>query len=55
MIFLGVIIVGTIGSWIGAAMGHGNWLGGWSLLFGTVGSLAGVWAGFKAGQYFGFG
>lgn len=55
MIFLGIAILGTVGSWLGAvAFDHGNYFGGWSLLLGTVGSLAGVWAGFKAGQYFGF-
>lgn len=53
MIFLGVGAVGTLGSWLGALMDHGNWLGGWSLLLGTIGSLAGIWVGYKAGQYIG--
>lgn len=52
MIFLGIAIVGTIGGWLGAALDHGNWFGAWSLLLGTVGSLAGVWIGFKLGQNF---
>jgi uncharacterized membrane protein len=33
-------------------MDHGNWFGGWSILLGTIGAFVGVWAGFKAGQYF---
>ena len=53
MIFLGIAVQGTIGGWLGAALDHGNWLGGWSLLLGTFGSLAGVWAGYKAGRYLG--
>lgn len=53
MIFLGIAIVGTFGSWLGAAMDHGNWFGGWSILLGTVGSFAGVWVGYKIGQNFG--
>lgn len=54
MIFVGITVLGTVGGWLGAAMDHGNWLGGWSLLLGAVGSFAGVWAGYKAGRYFGF-
>ena len=53
MIFIGIAVFGTLGGWLGAAMDHGNWFGGWSLLLGTIGSLVGVWAGFKAGQYIG--
>jgi len=52
MMFLGITIVGTIGGWLGALMDHGNWLGGWSILLGAIGSFAGVWVGYKAGQYF---
>ena len=55
MIIIGITIGGTIGGWLGAALlDHGNWLGGWSILLSTVGSFAGIWGGFKAGQYFGF-
>lgn len=53
MIFLGVAVIGTIGSWLGALLDHGNWLGGWSLLFGTIGSFVGIWIGYKVGQNFG--
>lgn len=55
MIIIGVTIGGTVGGWLGAALlDHGNWLGGWSILLSTVGSFAGIWGGFKAGQYLGF-
>jgi uncharacterized membrane protein YeaQ/YmgE (transglycosylase-associated protein family) len=51
MIFLGITIFGTVGGWLGALMDHGNWFGAASILIGTVGSLFGVWAGYKAAQY----
>jgi hypothetical protein len=55
MIFLGIGVFGTLGSWLGAALfDHGNWLGGWSILLGTVGSFVGIWAGYKVGQASGF-
>jgi hypothetical protein len=53
MIFIGVTIFGTVGGWLGAAMSHGNWLSGWSILLSAVGSFFGVWAGYKAGQNMG--
>ncbi len=53
MIFLGIIVGGAIGGWLGAALlDHGNWLGGWSLLLSTAGSLAGIWVGYRMGQSF---
>lgn len=54
MIFLGIAIFGTIGGWIGAAAAGGNWLSPWSILLSAVGSFFGIYAGLKAGQYFGF-
>ncbi|HEY1835942.1 MAG TPA: hypothetical protein VGG13_03935 [Candidatus Saccharimonadales bacterium] len=50
LIWLGVMIGGTIGGWVGAAMTHGNWFSVTSILLGGVGSLAGIWVGFKIGQ-----
>jgi hypothetical protein len=47
MIFLGVTVGGIIGGWIGTVLDHGNGLGGWSLMLGTVGSLVGIWAAVK--------
>ena len=52
MIFLGIAVFGTLGSWLGAIVDNGNWLGAWSILLGAAGSFFGVWAGYKAGQYF---
>jgi hypothetical protein len=50
MILIGTTAVGTLGSWLGALMDHGNWLGGWSLLLGTVGSIVGIWVGYKVAK-----
>lgn len=53
MIIIGITVFGLIGGWLGAMLDNGNWLGGWSLLFGTLGSFVGIWAGYKMGQYLG--
>jgi hypothetical protein len=50
MIWLGIAVGGGIGSWIGALPDHGNYLGGWSLLGGAIGSIIGLWAGYKVGK-----
>ncbi len=56
MIGLGIFIVGTIAGYLGSLLDGGGSLlsfGPWSLILGTVGSFAGIWVGYKAGQYFG--
>lgn len=50
LIWIGITVGGTLGGWVGAAMDHGNWMGGWSILLGAVGSLAGLWVAYKAGR-----
>lgn len=50
MIWLGIFVGGTIGSWIGAALTHGNWFSMTSILLSGVGSLAGVWVGYQVGK-----
>lgn len=49
-IFLGITIGGIIGGWLGSLLDHGNGLGGWSILLSTIGSLAGLWVGYKAAR-----
>lgn len=49
-IWLGITVVGGLGSWLGYLLDHGNGLGLWSLLLGSVGSLVGIWVGYKVGQ-----
>jgi hypothetical protein len=50
MIWIGITVGGLAGGWLGGLLDHGNMLGGWSLLLGTIGSLFGVWAGYKIGK-----
>jgi len=53
IIFFSILILSTIGGWIGQIMDHGNWLGGWSILLSTIGGFIGIWVGYKGGKYFG--
>ncbi len=53
LISFSILVFGTVGGWLGQIMDGGNWLGGWSILLGIVGSFAGVWIGYKAGQHLG--
>ena len=53
VISFSILVFSSIGGWIGQVMDKGNWLGGWSLLIGTLGAFMGVWIGYKAGKYFG--
>ncbi|HVC36581.1 MAG TPA: hypothetical protein VNE40_04055 [Candidatus Dormibacteraeota bacterium] len=52
MIWIGITVGGIIGGWVGALFSHGNWFGVWSILLSGVGSVAGIWIGYKLGQYF---
>jgi hypothetical protein len=53
MIMIGITVVGTLGGWLGSLMDHGNMFGIWGLALGTIGSFAGIYVGYKAGQYLG--
>jgi hypothetical protein len=46
-IWIGILVGGTVGGWIGALMTHGNWFSISSILLSGVGSIAGIWAGYK--------
>jgi uncharacterized protein YcfJ len=49
---LGLLIGGTVGGVIGGGLDHGNMIGAWSIILSTVGSLAGIWAGYKVAKYY---
>lgn len=51
LVWIGLFIGSTIGGWLGALVSHGNWFSGWSILGGTLGSFAGIWAGYKLSRY----
>lgn len=50
-ITLGILVFSTLGSWLGAALDHGNWFGVASNVLGIVGVAVGIWVGYKIGQY----
>ena len=50
LVYLGLAVGSTLGGWLGTVIDKGNGLGAWSLLLGTVGGLAGIWAGYKLGS-----
>lgn len=47
LIWLGVIIGGALGSWLGSLVDGNNWFGFWGMLLGAIGSLAGIWVAYK--------
>ncbi|MBC7581356.1 hypothetical protein H7097_00620 [Aeromicrobium sp.] len=49
-IFVGVTLGGILGGWLGSMLDHGNGFGIWSIFLSTVGSFAGIWAGYKAAR-----
>lgn len=54
MIWLGIVIGGAAGSWIGSQFDNGNLLGTWGILLGGAGSIAGIFLGYKIGKSSGY-
>jgi len=52
MIWVGIIVGGTLGGWLGALLTRGNWFSLSSILLSGVGSLIGIWAGYKIGKIY---
>ena len=50
MIWIGITVGGLLGGWLGALMSHGNYFSAASIIFSSLGSLVGIWAGYKIGQ-----
>lgn len=50
MIWIGIMVGGLAGGWLGSLMDGGSMLGAWSIILSTVGSLAGIWGGYKVGK-----
>ena len=51
MIYVGASIGGLIGGYIPVLLWHANPLSGWSLVGGLIGTMAGIYPGYKIGQY----
>lgn len=52
MIWIGITVGGIAGGWLGSLADGGNILGLWGIIGSTIGSLVGLWAGYKLSQYY---
>jgi hypothetical protein len=50
MIWIGIVVGGLLGGWLGSLLDHGNFFGIWSILLSGAGSIAGIWVGYKLGK-----
>lgn len=50
MIWIGLTLGGLIGGWLGGLADDGNIFGAWGIVGGAIGSLVGIWAGYKIAQ-----
>lgn len=50
MIWIGIAIGGTLGGILGGVFDHGSILGAWSIILSGIGSIVGLWAGYKIGK-----
>jgi hypothetical protein len=50
MIYVGASIGGLVGGYLPILLLHADALSGWSLLSGFVGTMLGLWAGYKVSQ-----
>ncbi len=46
-VWIGIIVGGLVGGAIGSVLDHGNMLGLWSILISAVGSIVGIFIGYK--------
>lgn len=47
LIYIGLTIGSLLGGWLGSLIDHNPLFGPWSLTFGTLGALVGIWVGYK--------
>lgn len=52
LIWVGLTAGGLLGSWLGSLADGGNFFGLWGLTGSTVGSLVGIWAGYKLAKWY---
>lgn len=50
LIYIGIAVGGLTGGCLGSLLDGGNIFGFWGIIFGTLGSFAGIWAGYKLGS-----
>lgn len=47
LIWIGITVGGTLGGWLGSLLDHGSLLGAWGIIGSALGSIAGLWVGYK--------
>jgi hypothetical protein len=52
LIWIGITVGSIVGGYLGGLLDHGNILGGWSIIGGTIGSILGIWAGYKLSRMY---
>jgi hypothetical protein len=50
MVWIGLTVGGALGSWLGSLLDQGNFFGTWGIALSTIGSLVGIWVGYKIAQ-----
>lgn len=50
VIYVFLTLGSVLGGWLGSLLNNGALLGPWSILFGLIGGLAGVYVGYKINQ-----
>lgn len=52
VVSISILVFSTFFGWIGQLIDHGNFLGGWSIILGTIGAFVGLWIGIKINNYY---
>lgn len=49
-IWIGIVAGGLVGGWLGGVLDHGTMLGLWSIVLSGVGSIVGIFVGYRLGN-----
>lgn len=51
LVYLSILVFGTIGSYLPSLFGQGGMFSVWGIIGGVIGSIFGIWAAVKLGDY----